>query len=116
MGTRYGLTHSHGFDDLEAGTAAQPQRSVGVRVTLTHGHFMRVIRVAARHHRCLTSETRRPGCDPFSELHQDSAVAGTPELGLLGIDPSRGGPLSHTQAGMLVGAEEAPKLEVIVAR
>ena len=39
-----------------------------------------------------------------------------PELGPLGIYPTRGGSLAHTQAGMLVGAEEVPELEVIVAR
>ena len=43
-------------------------------------------------------------------------MADTPELGPLGIDPSRGGLLAHAQAGMLVGAEEAPELEVVVAR
>jgi len=60
---------------------------------------------------CPTSETRRPRCDPFQRASSRlSRVAGTPELGPLGIDPSRGGPLADAQAGKLVGAEEAPEL------
>ena len=43
-------------------------------------------------------------------------MAGVPEVGPLGVDPGRGGPLAHAQAGVLVGAEEAPELEVVVAR
>jgi hypothetical protein len=39
-----------------------------------------------------------------------------PKLGSLGVDPGRGGPLAHAQAGVLVGAQEAPELEVVVAR
>jgi len=39
-----------------------------------------------------------------------SGVTGTPEVGLLGVDPGRGGPLAHAQAGVLIGAEETPEL------
>jgi hypothetical protein len=66
-------------------------------IALRRGHFMRVI------------------WDPSASSGL-SRVAGTPELGPLGIDPSRGGPLAHTQASVLVAAEEAPELEVIVTR
>ena len=39
-----------------------------------------------------------------------------PEVGPLGVNSGRGGPFAHAQAGVLVGAEEAPELEVFVAR
>src|SRR5437763_10594357 len=42
-------------------------------------------------------------------------VAGMPEVGPLGVDPRRGGPLAHAQAGVLIGTEEVPELEVVVA-
>jgi len=62
-------------------------------------------------------EDEGPHWDPFSVFFlRFGRVADAPELGPLGIDPSRGGPLAHAQAGMLVGAQEAPELEVIVAR
>src|SRR5262249_58726560 len=43
-------------------------------------------------------------------------MAGMPEMGLLAVDPGRGGPLAHAQAGVLIGAEETPELEVVIAR
>src|SRR5512132_2877253 len=52
--------------------------------------------------------------DPSSELR--SRVAGMPEVGPLGVDPSCGGPFPHAQAGVLVAAEVSPELEVLVAR
>src|SRR6516225_5677529 len=39
-----------------------------------------------------------------------------PEASALGADPSSGGPLSPAQAGMLVRAEEAPEVEIVVPR
>jgi hypothetical protein len=47
---------------------------------------------------------------------QLGGVAGSPEVGALGVDPSGSGLLAHAQAGVLVGMEEAPELDVIVAR
>ena len=43
-------------------------------------------------------------------------MAGVPEAGPLGVDPRSGRPLSHAQAGMLVGAEKASEFEVVVPR
>jgi hypothetical protein len=40
-------------------------------------------------------------------------VIGMPEAGALGRDLGRGGPLAHSQAGVLIGAEETPELEVV---
>ena len=39
-----------------------------------------------------------------------SRVTGTPEMGPLGVDPGRSGPLAQAQAGVLIGAEETPEL------
>ena len=39
-----------------------------------------------------------------------------PKVQTLGSDPSRGSPLTHAQAGVLVRAEETSELEIIVAR
>lgn len=39
-----------------------------------------------------------------------------PELSPFGINPRRSGPLAYSQAAVLVGAEEAPELGVIVSR
>src|ERR1700741_4130560 len=44
-----------------------------------------------------------------------SRVAGVPEVGPLSLDSGRGGPLSHAQACVLVGLEETPELQVVVA-
>src|SRR5882672_5254849 len=43
-------------------------------------------------------------------------MVGMPELGPLGVDAGGGSPFSEAQAGVLVGADEAPKFEVVVAR
>src|SRR6516225_10246082 len=69
----------------------------------------------------LSKRRRRLSLGPFRALHRRSSgpgsrVAGMPEMGLLGVDPGRGGPLAHAQAGALVGTEEVPELEVVVAR
>ena len=39
-----------------------------------------------------------------------------PELRPFGIDPGGGRTLAQAQAGDLVGAEEAPEFEIVVAR
>src|SRR5215510_4279087 len=42
-------------------------------------------------------------------------MAGVPERSPFGVDPSYGGPLAHAQASVLIGAEKAPELEVVIA-
>src|SRR5262245_17167181 len=39
-----------------------------------------------------------------------------PNGGLLGVNAGRRGPFTQAQASMLIGAQEAPELEVVVAR
>jgi hypothetical protein len=60
----------------------------------------------------------RPGS--FGALHRHlmwtgSKVAGMPEVGPLGIDVGRHGPLAHAQTSVSVGTEIAPELEAVVA-
>ena len=43
-------------------------------------------------------------------------VAGVPDMGPLDVDPGSGGPLAHEQTSVLVGAEEPPELNIVVAR
>ncbi|SRR5208282_3729781 len=57
-------------------------------------------------HRC-TSTT------PSARL--GSRVGGVPEARPLSVHSGRGGPLSHAQACVLVGLEETPELQVVVA-
>src|SRR6516165_6637628 len=44
-----------------------------------------------------------------------SRAAGVPEAGPLSVDAGRSGPLSYAQACVLVGLEETPELQVVVA-
>src|SRR4051794_30958867 len=68
----------------------------------------------------VTVSKERPSSSAFSARFIDassrpgSRVAGVPEVGPLGVDTGRGCPLADAQAGVLVGAEEAPELEVVV--
>ena len=48
-------------------------------------------------------------------LRVGSRVAGVPETGPLSVDPGRGGPLSYAQACVLVGLEETPELQIVIA-
>ena len=52
----------------------------------------------------------------FIDASSGSPVRGMPKLGSLGVAPGRGGPLTHAQVGVLVGAEEALELEVVARR
>src|SRR5690242_7184957 len=45
-----------------------------------------------------------------------SRVSVMPEVGPLGVNTGGGGPLAHAQAGVLIGAEETPEFDVVVAR
>ena len=49
----------------------------------------------------------------FIDASSGSRVIGMPEAGALGRDLGRVGPLAHSQAGVLIGAEETPELEVV---
>src|SRR5215831_3194861 len=69
----------------------------------------------------VTVSKERPRSSALSVRFIDSSelrslVADMPEVGPLGVYPSRGGPFPHAQAGVLIGAEVSPELEVLVAR
>src|SRR5262249_14947800 len=70
----------------------------------------------------VTGSKERPSSSTLSMRFIDASsgssswVAGMPQAGALGVDPGGGCPLAQAQAGMLIGAEEAPELEIVVAR
>src|SRR6516162_5445158 len=72
-----------------------------------------VSRVTASKERPSSSALSMRFIDPSSRL--GSRVAGAPEAGPLSVNPGRGSPLSDAQACVLVGSEETPELQVVVA-
>src|SRR5260370_26582584 len=70
----------------------------------------------------VTVSKERPNSSALSVRFIDASsrsgtrVAGMPESGPFRVDPGCGRPLAHAQTGVLVGSEEAPELEVVVAR
>ena len=53
--------------------------------------------------------------DPRSAILEFIRMLGRQEHGALSVDMRRGGPLAHAQTGVLVGAEEFPEFEIVVA-
>jgi hypothetical protein len=96
------------WNRFEESTNADRSRGSASMSLFLRGQLTRLIDIAGTHisHRNLEG---RVGI-------RLGRVAGAPELGPLGVDPSRSRPLAHTQARVLVGAEETPELEVIVTR
>src|ERR1700680_2815304 len=70
----------------------------------------------------VTESKERPNSSTLSACFIDASsghgkpVACVPEGGALRVDSGRGGSLAHPQAGVLVGAKEAPELEIVIAR
>src|ERR1700730_3354126 len=69
----------------------------------------------------VTASKERPSSSALSVRFIDPSrrtrrVVGMPAVGPLGVNSGRGRPFAHAQAGVLVGAEELPELEVFVAR